>query len=94
MMESMRNPDGSEKFGRCTVHMCVGISGVLRWSDKQLSNLFAEDDGTRRPGRYVRDWLKLQLAKGRKVLPMGKPCEGFSYETGCPGHPIEEEEAA
>jgi hypothetical protein len=26
-----------------------------------------------------------ELAKGRKVLPTG-PCEGFSYDAGCPGH--------
>jgi hypothetical protein len=32
------------------------------------------------------EWLYDELAKGRRVLPMGPPCEGFSYETGCPGH--------
>lgn len=74
-----------------TIHMCVDISGVLRWPDKDLAKLFKEDDGTHRSGAYVRDWLKLQLAQGKKVLPMGKPCEGFSYQTGCPGHPVEEE---
>jgi hypothetical protein len=26
------------------------------------------------------------LQKGWEVLPLGQPCEGFSYQTGCPGH--------
>ena len=70
-----------------TVHMCVDIEGVLRWSDRELAKLFTADNGATMRGHYVRDWLKLQLAQGKRVLPMGKPCEGFSYETGCPGHP-------
>jgi hypothetical protein len=69
-----------------TVHMCVDIEGVLRWSDRDLAKLFTED-GAHRSGAYVRDWLRLQLAQGKRVLPMGK-CEGFDYQTGCPGHPI------
>lgn len=69
-----------------TIHMCVDIAGVMRWPDKDLAKLFT-DDGERRSGKYVRDWLKLQLAQGKRVLPMGKACEGFSYTDGCPGHP-------
>lgn len=73
--------------------MCLDISGALRWPDKDLAKMFT-DDGTPRSGSYVRDWLKLQQAKGRRVLPMcDPPCEGFSYETGCPGHPCEETES-
>lgn len=70
--------------------MCVDIEGVLRWPNSKLSKLFTED-GQEKPGSYVRDWLKLQLAQGKRVLPMGK-CEGFNYQTGCPGHPIVQEE--
>jgi hypothetical protein len=84
----------SEFTGRRTIHVCVDIEGVLRCSDKQLSKLFIEDDGSHRPGRYVRDWLRMQLAQGKRVLPAGKPCEGFSYQTGCPGHPVVSEEVA
>jgi len=68
------------------VHMCVDIAGILRQSDKMLGNLFM-DEGRHRRGKEVREWLKLQLAQGKRVLPMGKACEGFSYQTGCPGHP-------
>jgi hypothetical protein len=67
--------------------MCVDIEGVLRWSDKNLAKLFT-DDGVRRPGNYVRDWLRLQLAQGKRVLPVGD-CDNFDYQTGCKGHPIE-----
>ena len=35
----------------------------------------------------MRDWLKLQLLQGKRVLPMGEKCEGWSDITGCPGHP-------
>jgi hypothetical protein len=27
-----------------------------------------------------------ELAKGHRVIPVGDACEGFSYQTGCPGH--------
>ncbi len=66
--------------------MCVNIEGVLRWPNKDLARLFT-DDGIQRPGRHVRDWLRLQLAQGKRVLPIGKKCEGWSDVTGCPGHP-------
>jgi len=70
-----------------THHMCVDIAGVMRWPDKDLCRLFKDDDGSRKPGRVVRDWLKLQLAQGKRVLPMGEKCEGWSDVDGCPGHP-------
>lgn len=88
---NVSDKDKETKTIRRTVHCCVDIEGVLRWSDSDLSKLFTED-GQRKPGRYVRDWLRLQLANGKRVLPMGDPCEGFSYLTGCPGHPVEEKE--
>lgn len=79
-------------MSRQTFHMCVDISGVLRWPDKDLGKLFTDESGNYSDGRMVRDWLKLQLAHGKRVLPMGKACEGFSYQDGCPGHPVEGEE--
>lgn len=41
------------------------------------------------PGRRVadrREWLLDRLAEGKRFLPLGDGCDGFSYETGCPGH--------
>jgi len=76
-----------------TIHMTVCIEGVLRWPDKDLRNLFRDEHGNKKSGRCVRDWLRLQLHNGKKVLPLGEPCEGFSYETGCPGHAVKKEAA-
>ncbi len=79
---------------RRTIHMCVDIAGVLRWPDNKLKGMFTHDNGQRpKTGREVRDFLKLQLAMGKRVLPMGK-CEGFDYQTGCPGHEVQEDTAA
>lgn len=69
-------------------HMCWDISGLLRFSDRKLSKLFVE-----RSGREVREWLNRQVAEGKEVIPLGKACEGFSYQTGCPGHAPEPKEA-
>lgn len=69
-------------------HMCVDIEGVLRWSNGKIAKLFT-DEGEHKPGSVVRAWLKLQLAQGKRVLPMGE-CDTFSFQTGCPGHPVEE----
>jgi hypothetical protein len=68
-------------------HLCISIEGLLTYSDRRLSHLFT-DSGKQRPGAIVRQWLKLQLAQGKRVLPFGKECEGFSYQTGCPGHSL------
>lgn len=38
-------------------------------------------------GQEMKDWFRLEDFQGKKVLPFGDPCDGFSYETGCPGHP-------
>jgi hypothetical protein len=48
--------------------------------------MFAYQNGQKLSGKEVREVLYDELAKGRKVIPMGEPCEGFSYDTGCPGH--------
>ncbi len=69
--------------------MCVDIEGVLRWPNSKLGKLFTVE-GAPQKGSVVRDWLKLQLAQGKRVLPMGTACEGFSYIYGCPGHPVAE----
>jgi hypothetical protein len=41
------------------------------------------------PGKRVadrREWLLDRLGEGKRYLPLGDPCDGYSYETGCPGH--------
>ena len=34
----------------------------------------------------ARDRLLDQLQAGRRYLPVGEACPGFSFESGCPGH--------
>ena len=72
-----------------TIHMCIDVRGVLRnfkareWrrccTDPKTGQVMTPDE--------VKDYFLDCLAKGYRVVPMGEKCEGFSYETGCPGHP-------
>lgn len=68
-------------------HVSLSIEGALRsWRSKDYLSAFPDEPNW----RISKKRLELEAFKGRKVLPFGEPCEGFSYETGCPGHPIEE----
>jgi hypothetical protein len=81
---------GSPSVKRSRVHMCLCISGALKnMSDRQLRGLFTRDDGTAPTAREARDYLRLEQAKGREVLPIGD-CDNFDYKTGCRGHEYQE----
>jgi hypothetical protein len=73
-----------------TKHVCLDVAGFLAQSDRELRRCLrsiTRGDGSRFPDvRALRAAFLEELAQGHKVIPMGKPCEGFSYETGCPGH--------
>lgn len=73
------------------VHMVVDIRGVLRWPNRKLAGMFVHEDGRSLSGPDAREFLLDQLELGHRVLPMGEPCEGFSYQTGCPGHEVTDE---
>ena len=70
------------------IHLCIDIRGLLLRSDRELRGWIKNDEGKVLTAREARLALMDELAKGRKVLPTG-PCEGFSYETGCPGHEVQ-----
>lgn len=72
---------------RKTVHVHLNVRGALAWPDKRLRNLVSDENGDRFKPAQVRAWLRSQLDEGREALPIGKPCKGFDYKTGCPGHP-------
>ena len=80
----------AERSGRpigSIMHMCIDIRGMLRWNKRQLAKAI-RDDAT---GRWLsadaaREWLLDRIAEGKRVLPLGAECEGFSYQTGCPSH--------
>ena len=75
-----------------TIHMAVDIAGVLTWPLAELSAIFLDDTGKHRPGAEVRAWLEAEWDAGKRKLPIGKACEGWSDSTGCPGHQQQEEE--
>ena len=68
--------------------MCMDIEGALR--NKSFGG-FTNDDGTPCSKKDVKKFLQEQLSLGRRVIPLGK-CEGFDYQTGCPGHIAEPQE--
>jgi hypothetical protein len=68
------------------LHTCLDIRGALAWPKARLKGLLRHDDGREASSEEVHEWLCDQLAAGKRVLPMGEPCDGFSFETGCPGH--------
>lgn len=76
------------------LHVCVDIRGLLKNTQFPAGyrNLLIDNDGETLNPEAARDYLMDCLAKGWKVLPMGE-CPGFSYETGCPGHACDDDEA-
>lgn len=68
------------------IHNCLDVAGCLRRSTRELTGLFKRHSGAPVTGYQARQYLLAQQAKGVRVLPVGEPCAGFSYQTGCPGH--------
>ena len=65
-------------------HMCISIDGAIL-NAKTLKGCITVDGYTLQTVKEIRDFMKGELAKGRRVLPMGK-CSNFCYQTGCKGH--------
>lgn len=75
-----------------TFHVCLNIEGfLLNATPRDFKRMFVHD-GRPVDWRTAKRFLLEQLALGRKVLPYGPICPGFSYETGCPGHEVTEGE--
>jgi len=76
-----------------TIHMCVDLRGALRGmlasgDDEDVMPIWKclqNDDGTPMTWDQAFEALCDEIALGRRVAPMGE-CEGFNYQTGCPGH--------
>ena len=61
----------------------------MRFKDadwRRMAKFVTRDDGSKMTGEQLKAAFIEELSKGHKVIPLGKPCEGFSYVTGCPGH--------
>jgi len=76
-------------------HMCIDIRGFLKNSGKKSFNgLFKDDFGHPIKGSVAKDMLRIELAKGKSLMLIGKvaDCPNFDpYEKGCPGHDIQPE---
>ena len=69
------------------IHCCLDISGGIKQA-KMLKGCITVDGKTLETEREIKDFLKSQLAMGRKVLPVND-CDNFDYQTGCRGHEVE-----
>lgn len=82
--------------------MCMNIEGFIKNAKfpSGYLGIFADDDGKELSPKEARDFLAVEKAKGRKVIPAsgkcGNPCSqngcaGFDYSgKGCPGYEIPE----
>lgn len=70
------------------IHMCLSLSGALKNWDKRTWSSVAKDNNM--SVSELKDEFIKMIAEGKKVIPMHEECEGFSYETGCPGHEVKE----
>lgn len=68
-------------------HLCVDIRGMLKNTVYPLGyrRLLMNDDMEYLSPKAARDELLDRLSKGEKVIATCD-CEGFSPQTGCPGH--------
>jgi len=73
---------------KTNIHLCQDIEGaILNWSAKTWCAVGKYNNMT---AREVKRMFIQYLREGKKVLPISGECEGFSYETGCPGHDVVE----
>jgi len=75
------------------IHTSIDIADFLHQNRHRPltwwgNNLIAIN-GKKLTGAQVVAALQRHLDDGEKLLPVGDPCAGFSYVTGCPGHPAE-----
>lgn len=65
-------------------HMCMSIEGAIL-NAKDLKGCITVNGHKLNTVKEVRDYMRGQLALGRRVLSMCG-CSNFDYQTGCKGH--------
>lgn len=65
------------------LHLSLDIRGAIQ--NGQGWKAVSSPDGRKVTKAEAIAYFLDRLAEGKRVLPMG-PCEGFSFQTGCPGH--------
>lgn len=63
-------------------HSCLNIEGAIR---NKAFSIFSDDNGNPISAAEGEKYLRAELAKGHRVIPMGK-CDNFDYQKGCQGH--------
>ena len=64
----------------------IGIYGRASVAERKLMARGITVDGRAATPDEALSAMLDELAAGHLRLPVGTPCEGFSYSTGCPGH--------
>jgi hypothetical protein len=64
------------------IHLCLNIRGAIQGTGWKCVS---------RGGKALKkaeavEYLLDRLGEGKRVLPIGEPCDGFDYQKGCPGH--------
>jgi hypothetical protein len=72
-------------MGSKIYHVSLSVKGALRQRKKIT---YMEDNGKQISDAEAREFLMQCLSEGKRLIPIGKECEGYSYETGCPGHEV------
>jgi len=69
-------------------HFCQSIKGALKnWSKEEWEEVGKRNKMT---AEAAKEKFRIWDFEGKKVIPIGDPCEGFSYQDGCPGHEVKE----
>lgn len=74
-------------MGSRKIHLSISIQGILDMHKRKKIKCLKNESGKTMTDSEAREFLSECLAEGKRVLPMDD-CEGFSYQTGCPGHEI------
>lgn len=72
------------------IHCCMNVEGALRAEARSRRRLnrsgFTRDDGSDATREEAIEYLKACRNEGKRVIPLGGPCVGFDFTSGCPGH--------
>jgi len=83
-----KTPEPNKRY---RIHVCQDVDGALRnWTKKQWQSV-AKNNGMSIDEAKAE--FKKYQAEGKRVIPIGPACEGFSFQTGCPGHEVTEDQA-
>lgn len=71
-----------------TIHICQSVEGALKnWKKSEWKSLAKSNNCTI---DEVKEYFWQCMREGKRVIPIGEPCEGFSFQDGCPGHEIKD----